>query len=166
MKKSIADANVSYNGDFFEFITMSRGMLGYADPDVPTQVLEPDAADEELGRAARQALAGSKRISVSDFQILFKSGEVQKKQKEREAAIVKRYGYKSRRTMFLNMMCCDVSMYDDGIQIKPLHHNSIDGYSGISQDGPEILRLPSTASDLEVGAALREGFRRCTSEWP
>jgi hypothetical protein len=166
MNKSIADASVLYNGDFFRVITMSRGMLLYADPDMPTRLLLPAASDMELGFEVRRALSGSKRISASDFQALLKSGVVQKNKKEIEAVLTNQFSYKSRRDMFLKMKCCDVGIYSDEIQIRPQHHNSIDGYSGISQDGPEILRLAPTVSDDELGAALREGFLRCTSEWP
>lgn len=166
MNKNTADASIYYNGDFFEFVTMSRGMLGYADPDAPPSYLTPDATNEKLGSAVRDALSSSKRISVSDFQALFKSGVVQKTQKEREIAVIHRYGYKSRRAVYLNMLCCWISAFDEVIQIQPTLHDSLDGYKGISKDGPEILRIPRSATDTELGTALKEGFRRCTSKWP
>jgi hypothetical protein len=101
MNKSIADASVLYNGDFFRVITMSRGMLLYADPDMPTRLLLPAASDIELGFEVRRALSGSKRISASDFQALLKSGVVQKNKKEIESVLMSQFSYKSRRDMFL-----------------------------------------------------------------
>jgi hypothetical protein len=165
MSKSKANASVLCNEDFFKVITISQGMLNYADPDVAPRLLAPDAADEPLGHAVRRALADSKRIGLSEFQALLKSKAVQNASKEHEAALMSQHGYKSRRAMFINMKCCDVAVYDDRIEIQPQHHNSIDGFSATKQDQAKILSLAIDATDAELGATLKQAFLRCTSGW-
>ena len=166
MNKKTLDASVFLNGDFIEFITISRGMMGFADPDVIPKHLPPDSTDEEIGYATRKALSCSKRISAGEFQALFKSGIVQKKMKEHEASSIQEHGYKSRRALYVNMKNCTVSQREDRIEVQPMHHNSIDGFSATKQDMSKMLILNVDASDSELGAAVKEGFDRCTSAWP
>ena len=163
MKTLDACAEAVFNHDFFEITTMSQGMLEYAEPDAPPHYLPPDVDDARLGHTLRLALGASKRASVEEFQKIFHSGVIQQLGKERTAWAMKQYGYKSKRAMYKNMDCCWISVFEGVIEIKPTHHKSMDSYSGISNDGPEILHIPETASDAELGAALREGFTRCTS---
>ncbi len=140
-------------------------MLHYPELDAPAQYLAPDVDDTALGNALRNALAASKRVSIEEFQKIFTSGAIQKLGEERTAYVMKQYGYKARRALYKNMMCCWITQVADEIVITPTHHKTIDTYSGISIDGPEIQRLKLDASDAELGAALREGFSRCTSSF-
>ncbi|MGE4399440.1 MAG: contact-dependent growth inhibition system immunity protein [Campylobacterales bacterium] len=152
------------NQDFFDISTMSWGGLTYGDPDVEPFYLPPDIDNTTLGSTVREALRRSKKISTEEFMKLYKSGIVQQKGKEQEKAIMKKYGYKTKKAMWQMMDSCNVTAYDDGqIEIKPLHQNSLTGYSGISNDGPEIINISSSVSDEELGAAIRKGFKWCTS---
>ncbi|WP_316864127.1 contact-dependent growth inhibition system immunity protein [Ralstonia mannitolilytica] len=164
MKKYSAWASVMFNGDFYEIVTMSKGMMSYAEPSAAPCYLSPDADDALLGKALREAFSKSQRVEVDKFQEIFHSGIVQKVAKEREAWVMNAYGYKTKRAMFQKMDACSASLCDDKIEIQPLHQQSLDGYTAKKDTGPLPLDLPVTASDAEVGAALREGFRRCTSE--
>jgi hypothetical protein len=163
MKKIDAIANVYFNGDFFGIRTMSQSGLQYADPEIDPSYLKPDVDNQNLGNTLRIALSKSKEIGDKEFMEMFKSGIVQEKAKEENKKLMKQYGYKTKRALYKNMNCCWISVYEGKIEIKPTHHDFIDGYSGISNDGPEILYLPVTATDEELGAALREGLSRCTS---
>jgi len=162
MKKLDSCASVSLNKEFFKLITMSQGMLQYAEPAVSPWYLPPSVEDELLGHTLRLALKASRRISVEEFQKLFHSGVVQKNGEERNALAMKQYGYKSKRAMYKHMDNCSISVADGQIEIAPQHHNSLDGYSATT-DGPHPLYIAETATDAELGAALREGFTRCTS---
>lgn len=163
MRKLDAAANVCLNELFFEIVTMSQGMLQYGEPSAPLHYLPADTNDTTLGVTLRIALSASKRVGVEEFQKIFHSGIVQERGKAREAEAMQKYGYKTKRALYKNMMCCWVSVFDGKIEIKLTHHKALDAYSGISNDGPEIQHLPVTCSDAELGAALREGFKRCTS---
>lgn len=164
MKKNIdAVAEVAMNENFFVFTTMSQGGMNYAEPSVDPQYLSLDVDDAALGCALRLALSQSKKISGKEFVELFNSRKIHDLGLTREKATMQKYGYKTKRALYKNMLCCWISVFDGKIQIKPTHHKSLDSYSGISNDGPEIQLLSITVSDAELGAALREGFKRCTS---
>jgi CDI immunity protein len=163
VKKIDAVANASWNGQFYLLTTMSQGMLDYGEPSVPPYFLPPDVDDKTLGATLRQALSGSKKVGVEEFQKIFHSGIIQERGKAREAEAMEKYGYKTKRALYKNMLCCWISVFDGNIEIKPTHHKVLDAYSGLSNDGPEIQHLAVTCSDAELGAALREGFKRCTS---
>lgn len=162
-KKMEASAEVGFNGSFFDVISVSIGMINYPEPSAPPYYLDPDVDDATLGATLRFALAASKRVSVEEFQKIFHSGVIQKLGEDREKAVMQKYGYKTKRTLYKNMRCCWISVADGKIEIKPTHQKSLDSYTGISKDGPEIQHLPITVSDAELGAALREGFKHCTS---
>lgn len=163
MMENTLRATVYFNGDLYKLITMAQGMLDFGDPDIPHQILAPTVDDTELGCALRLALTKSRQVSLSEFQTIFKSGIVQKVSKEREAALMEQFGYKSRKALMKKMACCWITADSENIEIKPTHRKTMDGYSGISNDGPEIVVIKAGSSDEQLGAALREGFSRCTS---
>jgi hypothetical protein len=162
MKKNDKRAGVYFNSDFFEIITFSIGMLGYAEPEAPPHYLEPDVDDAVLGATLRVALAASKRVTAEEFQNIFASGVVQELGTERAKAVMKKHGYKTKRAMYKNMDNCSVDVVDEGIKIQPMHHKSLGVYSATA-DGPQPIEIDVSVTDAELGAALREGFKRCTS---
>lgn len=162
MRKIDLRATVYLNDKFCKIQTMSQGMLDYAEPELPPFYLSPLAEDELLGCTLRQALAASKKVSKDEFQRLWKSGILHALGDKISTLEIKNYSYKNKRDLYKVMRCCWISEVDGQIEIKPTHHKSLDSYSGISNDGPEIFILPRAVSDAEVGAALREGFKRCT----
>lgn len=155
-------ATSSFNGDFIDFITMSHGGMMYAEPSASPLFLPPDADDAILGLTLRTALSASKQISAEEFYKLFQSGLVQQLGKEREECLMQQYGYKTKRAMYKHMVICDIELIGDQLEISPTHSDQKGGCKGLSTDGRENIRLPETASDAELGAALREGFKRCT----
>ncbi len=162
MKTVDASASVYFNRIFYELITFSQGMLSYAEPDAPPYYLPANTDDAMLGHTLRLALKASRWVNVDEFQKIFHSGVVQQLGKDREAWAMKAYGYKSKRAMYRDMDSCSVTVAEGKIEIQPLHHKSLDGYSA-TKDGPQPLYAPQTATDAELGAALREGFKLCTS---
>jgi hypothetical protein len=162
MKTIDAGAGIYLNENFYLIQTMSQGMLGYAEPSASPFFLSTEIDDDTLGATLRMALSASKKVSVPEFQEMFKSGVIQKVAKEREVETMKRYGYKTKRAMYKNMNKCSVDVVDEQIKIQPTHRKSLDSYTA-TQSGPEPLYLSTSSSDQELGAALREGFKRCTS---
>ncbi|WP_412480367.1 contact-dependent growth inhibition system immunity protein [Azonexus sp. IMCC34839] len=162
MKKIDAHANILFNGVFYCIETMSLGMLAYTEPEATPHYLPPDVEDEILGRTLREALNASKTVSIEEFQKIFHSGVIQQLGNERNAWAMKNYGYKNKRAMYRKMDCCWISAADGQIEIKPTRHKGLDAYSGISNDGPEIQYVSVAISDADLGAALKEGFKRCT----
>ena len=155
-------AVVSFNGDFFEFTTMSNGGLRYGEPSVAPHYLAPDSDDSSLGQILRNALKASKQVSAEEFQKIFNSGIIQKRAKENEAWMMQKYGYKTQLALYKHMKYCSVNFSEGVIEISPSHSDKKGGYSRRVGDGIENIRLPDSVSDAELGAALRDGFKRCT----
>lgn len=164
MKKIESAAEASFNGNFIQLVTFSIGMLDYAEPDAPPHYLPPDVDDAALGHTLRLALKASKRVSVDEFQKMFHSGVIQQRSKDREAWAMKHYGYKTKRAMYKNMDICSIEIANGQIMIQPTHMKAADGSYTVKTDtGPFPLYVAETVSDAELGAALREGFKHCTS---
>jgi hypothetical protein len=163
MKKITHHASAFFNEKFIRIATQAIGMIVVGDSLVEPEYLAPDVDDAMLGATLRQCLQKSRHIEMSEFQKMFKAGVFNQLDEERNQAAMQKYGYKTKRALYKNMLCCWISVSDEKIQIKPTHHKSLDSYSGISNDGPEIQHLSMTVSDAELGAALREGFKRCTA---
>jgi len=163
MKKTLSAAEASYNGDYFRITTFSIGMLDYAEPGASPHYLAPDVGDNTLGQTLRLALSASKHASMEEFQKIFHSSVIQQLGKEREAWAMKQYGYKTKRAMYKNMAICSIKMRDGQIDIQPTHMKAVDSYTVKNDTGPFPLYVSESATDAELGAALREGFKRCTS---
>lgn len=163
MQKIQPHASAFFNGDFFYILTMSQGMLRYAEPSSPAQYFGSQVGNDELGRAVRTAFLGCKKVSVEEFHAILNSGVVQQCRKEREQWMMKEYGYKTKKALYKNMDCCWIDQIDQTIEITPSHHKTLDGYTKTTIDGLEALNVSAFSSDAELGAALREGFKRCTS---
>ena len=161
--KDIKRSCTFFNGSFFWLHTQAVGMIAVGDSLVEPVYLAPDVDDVVLGAMLRQCLQKSRHIEMPDFQRMFKAGVFNQLDEERNQAAMQKYGYKTKRALYKNMLCCWISLVDGRIEIKPTNHKTLDAYSGISNDGPEIQHLAVTCSDAELGAALREGFKRCTS---
>ena len=75
---------------------------------------------------------------------------------------MERYGYKTTRAMFKDMLYCSIQSNGSLITIKPSHHRKLDQW-GWDRDFPiENVVVPADSSPGEIGAALRLGFSRCT----
>lgn len=162
MKKITHHASVFWNEKFIRISTQAIGMIIVGDPLVEPQYLANDVDDAMLGVTLRQCLQKSRHIEMTDFQKMFKAGVFNQLDEERNQAAMQKYGYKTKRALYKNMMCCWVSVFDGKIEIAPSHHKSLDSYTA-TKDGPKPLVLDASISDAELGAALREGFKRCTS---
>jgi hypothetical protein len=162
MEKSESAAEVYTCDKFIKIATYSTGMLAYPEPSAPVKYLLPSVGDIELGAELRSSLRGSFRVSVPEFQKIFASGVIQRLAEERAQEAMKRFDFKSKREMYRKMDNCSVTVFADRIEIQPMHHKSLDGYSAVTS-GPALTTLSLSASDAELGAALREAFKRCTS---
>lgn len=161
MKKITHHASVFYNENFFRMAPQVIGMIFVGDPLVEPEYLAPDADDAILGATLRQCLQLSRHIEMSEFQKMFKAGVFNQLDEARNQAAMQKYGYKTKRALYKNMRCCWISRFDEKIEVAPSHQKSLDSYTA-NKDGPEPLILDASASDAELGAALREGFNRCT----
>lgn len=165
MKNIKGSAQAFRNPKFFSMITTSQGMLRFGEPDVEPIYLGPEAEDELLGHSLRQAISKSRTVSVEEFHEIVKSGILETRAKECEAWEKKTYGYKTKRALYHKMDCCLVRVAKGQIGILPTDRDSLDGSSATADGMQNMIYVSVSASDPEVGAALREGFNRCTHSY-
>lgn len=163
MKKLTQRTNVYFNGDLFWINTLSTGMLAYPEPDAEPYILAPEVDNAELGRTVKKALQVSKQVGLEEFQRIFKSNVLKNLEKDRETQVIQQFAYRNRREMYKAMDCCSITCVENKISISPSHHDSLDGYSGVGEGGSEVIHLDASISEEELGVAIREGFKRCTS---
>ena len=160
--KNVKRSCAFFNDNFFWLHTQAVGMINVGDPLVEPEYLAPYVDDAMLGATLRQCLQKSRHIEMSEFQKMFKAGVFNQLDEERGQAAMQKYGYKTKRALYKNMLCCWISMFDGKVKIAPSHQKSVDSYTA-TKDGPEPFTLHGPISDAELGAALREGFKRCTA---
>lgn len=138
------------------------GMLAYADPNVEVVYLNPDTDNELLGKSVRYAMQQSKVVGFDEFQKIFHSGVIEKREAEWEAFAMQKYGYKTRRAMYSSYATCVVSSDGEQIEIQPTSRKSMDSFTASKDTGPHALYFSFSITDEEFGIALREAFENCT----
>ena len=156
------NARAMFNGDFFLVETYSGHRMLGSDPKGAQQYLEPDASDDALGTAVLDALSRSRFLSVEEANEFFNLKRSQEKYEEWKRSVMARYGYKTKRALFKDMMSCSIQMAGDSIKVSPTDHDRLDGWAGRNAEGTEDVVIPASSSAAEVGAALRVAFSRCT----
>lgn len=162
MRNVKARADVFFNQAFFYVVTQSMGTFAYPEPEATPHFLPPDTDDASLGKTLRVALRASKTVSAEEFQRIWNSGQVNDIEKAHDTLAMENYGFKTRRAMYKNMDSCSVCIVDGTIEIQPLRHTSIDGYTADKVQGPFRFAVSEDVSDAELGAALRKGFSLCS----
>lgn len=149
-----------------ELITV-RTWSGFArqvgDPAGAQHDMRSDVTDDALGSAVVDCLSRSRFLETEESRAdlyNFESGQ------RNYLAWIERLmqfgGYKTRRALFKQMARCGIEQEDDTITIRPTHHEKLEGWSGKGIAPADYVVVPASASPAEIGAALREAFRRCT----
>jgi hypothetical protein len=159
------------NGDFLVIETYSGYRGGHcADYKGKQNFLAPDAEDTQMGDAVLDALAHSRLVLPAPREGLNFPAEVEfdsdlydyKKNIERYAAWTKtlmdRYGYKTKRVLFKNMLSCNISVENGMMKIRPMRQIKQEQWHGL---GANDVDIPADSSPTEIGAALRLAFSRC-----
>lgn len=154
-------ATTSINDDFIEIITYSGYRSCAYDPEGARHLLSPDADDESLGMALRDALAKSRRMTLEEVRVFFDRDGLQQRYDAWVKDLMSRYGYKTRRALFKDMKSCGVELQDGVITIRPSNHEKLEGWSGDGIAEEDRVKLPADCSDAELGARLRLAFSRC-----
>lgn len=125
--------------------------------------LVPDADDATLGAAVNEALAYSRELSLHDWYGANERSVEEKMSKYRawRDGLMSRYGYKTQRALFMNMLHVGIDRRGGRLECSPTTHEKIDAWSGdgIPPNSKVVVRADSPAA--EIGAALRLTFSRC-----
>ncbi|MFZ7279765.1 contact-dependent growth inhibition system immunity protein [Avibacterium avium] len=153
-----------------EFIFISSyikiGPLAFRDPDQDSNYLPIDISSSELGRLARDKLNKSKWIDdVFIFNKILMSEKVQSSQKNSEKELKTRFGYKTKKAIYQYMDFLVITIDSEEISIEPSHQYGLASYTGVQDKDGEIIefKYPLDINDDELGNAINEAFKYCTS---
>jgi hypothetical protein len=154
-------ASAYQNQDFINIKTFSGYGKKAVDPDGVQILLPPDASNEDLGKATLAALSKSRIIDISEIATFFDLDNTMKNYNNWVADLMNKYGYKTKRALFKNMMQCSIEIRNGVLTIYPSHHEKLEawGGDGFTDDDNVVLPINSTAE--EIGAGLRLAFSRC-----
>jgi hypothetical protein len=129
--------------------------------------LAPDADDAILGAAVNEALAYSRELSLYEWRG-GNDGDTQEKMAQYRAwrdGLMSRYGYKTQRALFMNMLHVTLDRRAGRLQCSPSNHERIDawGGDGIPPNSDVVVKADSPTE--EIGAALRLTFGRCLDSY-
>jgi hypothetical protein len=69
--------------------------------------------------------------------------------------------YGSRRELFKAMASCGIEQVSGQITIRPTRHRKLEAWNGEGFTDADNVVIRADAPPGEIGAALREAFRRC-----
>ena len=141
---------------FLSITTMSVCGLYYLEPSAPRILLNVDADNQEIGSNVRLGMSRSKVDEREEFDEIWDLNIVQKIAKERAEEVRRIYKY---RPVLRKMKFLSVYINNKHILIEPTENQGKGNTRGLSLE--ENIYLPLTATDEEIGAAIREGFNRC-----
>ena len=156
-----ADANM--NDELLTVSTWSGYRMQTGDPSGVQYDFRVDASDELLGSAILDCLSRSRFLDTEESRAeLFDFETGQRNYLNWIERLMQFGGYKTRRALFKQMARCGIEQEDGTITIRPTHHEKLEGWSGQGFTPADYVVVPASAVPAEIGAALREAFRRCT----
>jgi hypothetical protein len=130
---------------------------------MPEFLLDVCASDEELGKAVVESLKNSRFLELEKAYELY---DICKENYPKWiSSLMEKYGYKTKRAFFKNMLSCGMRLKGDVIVIRPSHHETLEGWGSGKITEKDYVHVPFTAPYAEIGAALRLAFSRCTSKF-
>lgn len=156
-------ASALCNGDFILIETNSgRGRM-QTDPDAPQHLLRMDAPDDEIGTAVLLALSRSRQIALEEIATFFDLERNDKLYAEWIIDLMHRYGYKTKRALFKDMMNVSIRLEKAGATIRftPMRHEALEAWGREKGDGIEDVIVSAVSSPAEIGAGFRVALERC-----
>ena len=159
-------ASAKKNAEFFCIETCSGYRMTTTDPQGKQHLLPVGASDHELGVAVLDAFAHSRFVSPLEHpeedSALFDFDLSRKRYSEWVKTLMTTYGYKTKNALFREMKNCNIECRDALITIRPSHHDKLEAWSGDGISKESYVIISSNSPPLEIGAALRLAFVRCT----
>ncbi|MCA8150843.1 contact-dependent growth inhibition system immunity protein [Burkholderia contaminans] len=155
-------ASVYRNKDFIMIETSSGYTAFVRDPDGPVHILDTNSDDETLGRCLVNALTNSRFITPQqreEYPLFFDFRLVGEQYKKKVEALLARYGYKTKQSLFKTMILCNARVVDGVLSLGPTRHDKLEAWEGLGDD--EKVVPPFDSSEVEIGAALRVAMDRC-----
>ncbi|QLB42326.1 CdiI family contact-dependent growth inhibition immunity protein [Mannheimia pernigra] len=151
-----------------DFIFVSHYLIGRISISDPTQdfnFLPCDIEDLELGNYISRKLKNSRIINTEEFNKLFYSNEIKDFTERLEMKLKKKFNYRNKKLIYKDMDFVSIDIEGCKLTITPHHQDSLGGFTSVNrQDGKAIeFEYPANLSDEELGAAVMEALKYCTS---
>jgi hypothetical protein len=151
-------ASAVCNQDFILLETFSGYRRKLRDVTVPGNFLDPSVSDAALGTAVIRALAASRQIPPEEFGTFFDVRAGAEHEKRWVSDLKGRFGYKTKRELFRNLMSVSVSLRDDRIEFMPFRQDGVGCWIRTNDDGIQDVVIDANSEPSDVGKALRQAF--------
>jgi hypothetical protein len=147
-----------------ERTTVVTPLSGYRrrmfEDDPQTTYLEPNPAEDELGRVVLESLNISRFVDPRTDDAFFEADRIVAANKRWHADFMTRFRYRSLRKAYENMLCCLAKRSEGRITIRPYLRDRSPGYW---TDMPEerTVDIPATDDISILGAATKLALSRC-----
>lgn len=164
-------ASVKANQDFITVQTFSGYRSSRMDPEGVRLVLLPKVDNEALGAAVLAALDASRFVLAEPREGVWIHPEATFDKRLYDLDVLKhasdewvslhmrKFGYKTRRELFKQLLNCNIERRDGEIRIFPTAHEKLEGWSGVPED--QHVVLPGSSTPSEVGEGVRLAMSRC-----
>jgi hypothetical protein len=160
MKK---EASIKCNLDFIRIYTVSCGIQVGGDPKFDNLDFSINENIILLGDSLLAAINRSRSLGPKDDDYLLISWTAQKEiYKSEVEETIKKYNYKSKKSLFEYMQSCSAEMNDKSIILSPWKHDRLEGWDGM--DKSFDLVIPSASPPEVIGAAVKYSVARCTGK--
>lgn len=152
-------ASVLANDDFIVVEACFYYRSPVADHRLCQHLLAPDVGNAELGKAVADALTHSRELSPDEIERWFDPSALDENYRSWIEAMMRRYGYKTKRVLFRGMRNCHVERMEGRIRFRPSAHERLEGWGSIDE---EDVVIPDNSPPEAIGAGLRLALSRCT----
>lgn len=156
----IKTVGVENNGDFISIQAYSGYDSIMVDPTAVEHFFVADVSNEVLGTAVLESFKQCRRLSYEEAHTIAQQADqfyldwVQR--------VINRYGYKTRKELFMNMKSCLIKYHKEVLIFLPSHHEELEVWIGHGEERENNLKISVHSSAAEIGAMLRLAFNRCT----
>jgi CDI immunity protein len=156
-------ASAKFNGAMFVLSTHSGFRRTVRDPAGGLHILPSVATDSALGAAVRDALSKSRILATEVERLpLYELTALKRNYEAWVDSLLAKSVKKSRSALFQKMADCSLELENNILSITPSKHEKLEAWGGDSSHLEAMLKIAIGSTDNELGAALREAFRRCT----
>ena len=160
-KKFGKNATATITSKFINIDTYSGHGLLSVDVKGAHILLSPTAFPETIGKAVMEALSRSRFLSLEEARDIPTQKAEGEEYQRRIEAMVKDFGFRSRRAMFKNMMNVFIRKSEDVMTFKPSIHTGLERWGSNKSDGLEEVVIHANSDPATIGSALLEAFKRC-----
>ena len=75
---------------------------------------------------------------------------------------INRYGYKTRRELFMNMKSCIIEQHETDLIFLPSHYEELEMWVGHTVEHENNIKISVNSPAAKIGATLRLTFSCCT----